>query len=121
MAMTATIAVSSATAKPNKELVVTLTVSNSGGSAINMQSVLTTCVQTGNAGSIPAAAGFGLAPLGPGQNISVPASGSLILKYGIVFFAPSIGTTYSIGAICNSADGSVFSPTAATCTVSSYP
>lgn len=121
MAMTATISANTATAKVNKEVVLTLTVSNSGGSAINLTNVTPTCIQTGAPSNDPAPANFGLAPLGPGLPISVPASGSLVLKYGVVFFGPGYGTTYSIGAICNSSDGSVFSPTAATVTVSSYP
>lgn len=120
MAMTATIDVSPATCEVNFPLVATVTISNSGGSAINVTSITLNSKLTGAPSNDYAACALGQPFLGGGATISVPASGSLTFKMGVVFFRDSGSTTYDVGAICTSSDGSVFSPTADTVTVSTY-
>lgn len=131
MAMTATIAVNPSTVNINQNVAVALTVSNSGGSPVNMTGIVPTAFFTG-APAIDKAAGgaaLGQPQLGQsGANVTVPAGGSLVFNWNVVFFAPSTrpvysgsGGTYDVGAICYSNDGSVFSPTAATVTVNPLP
>lgn len=123
MAMSATIAVSPSTATVNQEVVATITVSNSGGSTVNVTQVDPLAFQTGvSAGSIPSAAvGYqnsasGYA--GAKQLTPVAASGTALIILSYKFFAPSAsGSTYDIKPILYSDDGSVFAPTAATVTV----
>lgn len=124
MAMTATISLSPSTVLINQPVNAALTVSNSGGAAVTMTSIVPLVYATGlTAATSAVSCGIGEAPLGPGQVISVPASGSVIFPFSVVFFAPSTGPigagngTFSIGAACQSNDGSNFAPTAATVTV----
>lgn len=118
MAMSATIALSSATAKINQVITATLTISNSGGSPVNVTSIQPVLKLTGAPSNDFPAANAGVASLGPGENVTVPAGGTLVMPFGAVFFASSGSTTYDVGAVCQSNDGSIFSPTAATVTIS---
>lgn len=122
MAMTASISLAQSTATVNQDILATLTVSNSGGSAVNVTSINPTIVQTsGGAGILSAASACdqnSLAQAGPLTSVSVAAAGSTLFQFTVKAFAPSTnGSTYSVGAIITSDDGSVFSPTAATVTV----
>lgn len=123
MAMTATISLSPSTALINQTVNAVLTISNSGGAAVVVTSIAPYSFYTGSSVPYHPASNAGVANIGPSANISVPASGSQAFAIPFVFFAPSTGQygagngTYSVSAICQSADGSVFSPTAATVTV----
>lgn len=120
MAMTATISALPTTVLINQPSNMTLTISNSGGAAVNVTGIQPTVIPTG---ATFAAAGVGVPAISVGVPVSVPASGSLVFPFSVVFFAPSTGPigagngTYSVGAVCETSDGSVFSPTAATVTV----
>lgn len=114
--MTATIALSSATCKINQQVMATLTISNSGGSAVSVTGIQPNVLFTGALSSDPAACALGAPAFSPGFSVSVPASGSLKFTFGVVPFISTGSGTFSIGAICNSSDGSVFSPTATTLT-----
>lgn len=124
MAMSATISVSPSTAKVNQEVVATLTVSNSGGSAVNVTSIDPSAFQTSIGAAAKACSPVGYQTslsgvAGPPIRVSVAASGSTIFVFSYKFFAPSTNSsTYDVGAVVTSDDGSVFSPTAATVTVS---
>lgn len=122
MAMTATISLLPTTVLINQPVNATITVSNSGGSAVTVTSIQLNSEFTG--GSIQAnGVAFGVPNLGPAAATSVAASGSTVFPVSLVFFAPSTGPigagtgTFSVGAVIQSSDGSVFSPTAATVTV----
>lgn len=124
MAMSATISLSPTTVQVNQQVNATLTVSNSGGSAVNVTSVVPTALFTGAPTYEDGqAVGVGQVNIGPGSNVSVSAGGSLVIPFSLNFFAPSTGLlsagsgTFSVGAVINSSDGSIFSPTAATVTV----
>lgn len=131
MAITATIAVNPSTAYINQNIGVTLTISNSGGSNVNVLGVSPLAYFTGTTAADKNAAGvaLGMPQIGQyGANVVVPASGSLVLNWNVVFFAPSTrpvysggGGTYDVGAIVYTSDGSVTSPTAATVTVNPLP
>jgi hypothetical protein len=120
MSMSATISIPS-TGTVNQPLVATLTVSNSGSSAVNLTSVAPLAYNTSGSlmtpGSSPVA--LGDVPLGPNSLLTVSAGGSLILTFPVIFSAPSNGT-YSVGAYLQSNDGSSFSPTPATTTVTNF-
>jgi len=127
MALTATIEVNPSTVLINQQASATLTVSNSGGGAIDLLSVTPTAVFTGTAVPAQASVGLGSVPLSSGFVTSVPAGGDLVLSFSCVFFSPSTGIdgtgsgTYDIGAVILAADGSIFSPSADTVTVDPLP
>ncbi|GEM_PF-5355794 len=123
MAITATISLSATTISKQQKTTATLTVSNSGGSAINVTGIQPRAYLTGSSPPEPVGAAIGVPALGPGMNVSVPASGSLVFSFDYTFAAPSTGAngqgsgTYSCDAVVYTADGSVTVPTAATVTV----
>lgn len=123
MAMTATIACLPKTAKNNQPVTATLTVSNSGGSTVNVTSVTPLAFETGAvaADKPNAAVAFGTGTSGisgPPIRVPVTASGTAVLVFQVTFFAASTNSsTYDVGAVLTSDDGSVFSPTADTVTV----
>lgn len=116
MAMSATIALSSATCKINQQVLATVTVSNSGGSDVTVTGIRPTILFTNAPTNDPAAAAVGAPAISSGFPVIVPASGTLKVTFGVVPFISSGTGTFSIGAICTSNDGSVFSPTATTLT-----
>lgn len=117
MAMTATIAVLPTTVVVNAPATVTLTVSNSSATDINMTGIKPTALYTGAPKNDPAACALGVPELSAGATILVPAGSTLTFQWQVVFFAKSGSTTYDLGAECNSQDGSVFRPTVCTITV----
>ena len=120
MAMTATISASPTTALVNQPVALTVTVSNSGGSALNVTSLRGYALPTGGSQPGRVSANFGKAPLGPGETVSVAASGSQTFLMYVVFFAPSV-TTFDVGCYCQASDGSQFEPTVCTVTVNVVP
>lgn len=124
MAMTASLAISPSTVIINQPIACSLTISNSGGSAVNVLSVVPTAIVHGS--SPPDAVescALGVVNLGPGQVVAVPASGSLTFGFGVVFFGPSTGPigagsgTFDIGANVSSSDGSNFAASGVQVTV----
>ncbi len=128
MAMSATISItpSSVTTGP-QQVAVNLTVSNSGTQPVSVTSILPTASPSGaNPESVSVL--HGMPFIGPGSTVAVPGGGSLVFQWTEVLYAPvRLGGSgflsspssfqYSIGAIVQSNDGSVFTPTAATLTV----
>lgn len=127
MAMTATISLNPSTMNIGQQTAATLTISNSGGADVIMTSIEPTCIFTGALPQQTAACALGRCETGPGLNQTVPAGGTLIYTFTVNFFFPSTGIygtgsgTYSVGANCQSNDGSRFIPTAATITVNPIP
>lgn len=121
--MTATISLSPSTATVNQEVVATLTVSNSGGSTVNVTSIDPTASQTSAVAAALACSPVGFQTSlsgsgGPKVSVPVAGSGSTIFVFSYKFFAPSTNSsTYSCSAVIASDDGSVFAPSAATVTV----
>lgn len=119
MAMTATIALSKSSASVEMPVNAAITISNSGGAAVNITSCVGSVVNTSPSPGSPSVA-IGTVAQGPGINLSVPASGTLILSYSLIAHAvsPAAGSgTYSVGAAITGSDGSSFAPTPATLTV----
>lgn len=125
MAMSATIALSpSSSCVTEQKVTATLTITNSAAYQVNVTSIqgyaLPTSASVSNYNS---GVSVGVVNNGPNANLAVPANGSLVLTFDLKFHAPSTGTlsngsnTYSVAALINSDDGSVFAPTAATITV----
>lgn len=128
MAMTATISMSPSSGYINQKMNGSLTISNSGGSSVLVTSIQPQTKLTGSPSiDINTGVAVSLPPLGQGQNITVPASGSLVFPISFVFFGPSTGPigagsgTFDCGAVCQSSDGSIFSPTPATVTINPLP
>jgi hypothetical protein len=124
MAITATLALSLSTLSINQPVACSLTVSNSGGSAINVLSIEPLAYVTGSSPQQNmGACALGVVDLGPGAVVSIPASGSLSFGFSAVFFAPSTGPigagtgTFSVSALIATSDGSNTTPTAQTVTV----
>lgn len=124
MAITATTALSSATAKSGQVVTATVTVTNSGGAAVSVLGMQPTAPINGaTAGSTSIA--LGVPPLGPGMTTSVAASGTLALSFGVVAHEPTTSeglaetasVVYSIGATIYTSDGSVTAATPTTLTV----
>lgn len=127
MAMTATIALGSATLLVDKKTKATLTISNSGSSVVNVTGVSPYAVYTGAASNDTPPVTLGAVPTGPGSTVAVPASGSITMSFDVIPFEPSTGPigagsgTYGIGARITSSDGSNFIPTVATLTCNPLP
>lgn len=126
--MTATIATNpDATAVVEQPVTCVLTISNSGGSAVHMTSIAPYAFSTGGVTPVTnSAVSFGQVNFGPNANLTVAASGSLVVTFPVTFHAPSSGVlsttvlTYSVGATCYSDDGSVFVPSVDTITVNNF-
>lgn len=123
MSLSATLSLSASTLIINQPVTAFVTVSNSGGSVVNINSFTPLVTVTSGAIGTIAACATGVVDLGPGATIGVPASGSLSFMFNVVFFAPSTGPigagtgTYSISANIVGSDGEVVQPTAATITI----
>lgn len=128
MAITATIALSSATVKAEQKTTATVTVSNSGAATVYVTNVSPLVTpHSGTKGSVAVAVGG--VPLGGAFTSSVAASGSSNFSFDLVPHAPNtsygIGAeasqyVYDIGAVVSTSDGSLTSPTVTTLTVN-YP
>lgn len=118
MAMSATISCSPSAVQINQKVNATITVSNSGSSAVTVTGIRLHANYTGGANLGPTSVAYGTPNLSAGATVSVAASGSQVFPVDMVFFAPSTGLlsdgvgTYSVTAYCNGSDGSVFAPTA---------
>ncbi len=124
MAITASIALNSASITVGQVLNATLTVSNSSNAAVNVNQILPKVNQTGN--PVPmdgSSVAYGDVPLSQGFNNVIPASGSANFLISYSIYSPSTGSsdagsgTYDVGALVLSNDGSAISPTPATVTV----
>lgn len=125
MAITATVALSSATAKSGQPVTATVTVSNSGGASVNVLNVTPTAPINGLTPRTTSVA-LGAVPLGPGTTVAVAASGTLDLSWQVRAHAPTTDTdnpavpsslVYSIGATIYTSDGSITVATPTTLTV----
>lgn len=124
MAITASIALSTATIKSAQKTTATLTVSNSGGSDVLVTGIQTLCNPNGST-SQAVAASVGVPPFGGAWPQTVAASGSTKFYWDVVPAAPttSIGLAmpaslvYSIGAVVSTNDGAITNATPATVTV----
>lgn len=125
MAITASVALSSATATAGQKVSVALTVSNSGGSAVSVTGIKP-MMSPQNSTLESTAGAQGMAPLGPGMTVSVAASGSTVFAYDIVPFSPTSGyglampasQVFDIGATVYTSDGAVTDATSTTLTAS---
>lgn len=125
MAITASMAVSSATCKAEQSIAATVTVSNSGGSAVNVTGLVPLCSPAGtDLNSVSVA--LGQPPIGPGMTVSVAASGSTTFTWNVTPHAPQSGfglampasQVYDIGATIYTSDGAITDATSTTLTVS---
>jgi hypothetical protein len=122
MALSATIALSTASAPINQAVNGSITVSNSGGSAVTVLYCEPKAKMTGSASS-ELNTGLAVSQSVPlGSPLSVPASGSVVIPVTYVFFAPSGSSTYDCFGTLQTSDGSVFNPSpAATVTITPIP
>lgn len=124
MAITASVSLSQSTVTIHEPLQVAVTVSNSGGAPVTMNTITPRVIFTGDGVTEDASSiSTHEVLLGPLFNSVVPAGGSTIFNFPLVVHAPSTGVlgtgtgTYSVNCIIYGADGSVTTPTAATLTV----
>lgn len=124
MAITASIALTSATAKSGQRTTATLTISNSGGAAVLLTAIQPTVVPSGLTTQAVAVA-VGVPMFGGAWPNSIPASGTLVIPFEVVAQAPTTSyglaepasIAYSVGATLNTNDGSITVATPATLTV----
>lgn len=126
MAKTAAIALSSATCKVGESVGVELTVTN--GDAEDCTVVECSPVGRANGAALPGNAPIllGLPPIAPGQDRTVPAGGTLVLRWTATPLAPvrraagadSSSLVYDIGATLKLSDGSTPSVSTTTLTAS---
>lgn len=127
MAMTASIVIGPASAYINQPVGCALTISNSGSSTVTMNSVQPLVYLTGTTPPYRPACAVSEVLFSPGFPSTVAPSGSLVVNFNVVFFSGSQGLinagsgTYSIGAICQSNDGSSFAPTPDTLNILNLP
>lgn len=123
MAMTATISCSPSTVQIGQKITATITVSNSGSSAVTVTGIQLYANYTGDSLAPHTSVSYGQPNLSAGATTSVAASGSQVFPVDLTFFAPSTGLlsagsgTFDVGAQIQSSDGSYFHPTATTVTV----
>lgn len=124
MAITASIALSSASILAEQKTTATLTVSNSGGTAVAVTSIQPLLSPTGVTQQSVSSA-IGVPPVGGAYNVTVPASGTAKFSWDVVPHAPSSGFgnampspfVYDVGAVVMTSDGALTSPTPTTLTV----
>lgn len=117
MAITATILCNPTSSYVNRPVTATLTLTNGGTSAINITSIDPLVYPTGGSPSTSGSTAVAVEnlPLGPNTVITVPGSGSMKISFNLTFFAPSIAaSSYTVGAVCNFADGTLCVPTPTT-------
>jgi septal ring-binding cell division protein DamX len=125
MAITASVALSSATATTGQRVAVALTVSNSGGSAVNVTAIRP-MMSPQNSTKETTSVAQGVVALGPGATVSVAASGSTVFAYDIIANTPTSGyglampasQVYDVGATVYTSDGAVTDATSTTLTAS---
>ena len=109
MAITATLALSASTVTAPFQVTATLTVSNSGGSAVIVNNAQAYATASGGAGTQSCAVNVGQVNVTAGFNTTVPASGSLTLTFGITAMGP-IATTYPTNPFGNGPAGNTITP-----------
>ena len=122
MAITATIALSKASVMVNQPVSAALTISNSGGSPVQVNSVTPFTRATGSSDPTTYNSGvaLGQALAANGQNLTVPASGSLTLPFQVVPFSTTGTGTMDVFALVQTSDGANTEPTPATLTVTPF-
>lgn len=128
MAITATMAVSSATPKSGQRVACTVTVSNSGGADVNVTAIVPLLTPTG--GTRRDVAGcVGVPMLGGAFSVSVAAGGSSKFSWDVLAHSPitsyGVGAepasyVYDVGALIHTSDGAITAATTTTLTVG-YP
>jgi len=119
MAITATISVSPSAVQVNQKVTCTITVSNSGPSAVTIVGIRPYANFTGDAKDASTSVAYGTPNLSAGATTSVAASGSTVFPLDVTFFAPSSGLlstgsgTYDMNAFIQDSEGSYISCTAA--------
>lgn len=125
MAITAAMTIDSATGAPGQMRTATCTVTNSGGSSVNVTAAKGYASPDGTTPTSTAVA-IGEIALGPGMTVAVAGSnGTLALTFGVTPFAPSSGAgwqnpssyVYDIGCVVYTSDGSVTEATVTDLTI----
>lgn len=145
MAITASIALTPAAAKTLQKVAAVLTINNSAGTAVLVTGVTPYADAGGSNTSQAVSVEVGQPPTGPGENITVPASGALTMEFDVIGMGPQVPTyttnpfgspgqggativnlpplampqssTYDIGATVYTNDGAITIATTATLTV----
>jgi hypothetical protein len=122
--VTATIAVSPSTVQVGQKVTATVSFTSTVNSAVTVTGMEPYAIITGASFPMPASVAYGIPNLQANNSaISIAASGTATIPFDLTFFAPSTGllsngsNTYDVGCQCQTSDGSVFHPTAATVTV----
>lgn len=122
MSLSATVTLNTASAPVGQTVRAFITVTNTNPTATALLYIVPQIKQTGNTFPLDRSA-FGAGPVAQPGNIPVPAGGSETFTMDVAFYTPSlildgaIQTTYDVGCLIAGNDGSVFSPTPATVSI----
>lgn len=119
MAITAVIAVEPSTASPNQQVAIACTISNSGGSDVEVTGIRP-YARVDASNSEATAVNCGQPPFAPASDMTVPAGGDLVLSWFAVGFKPEVdgeSFVYDMGAVIETSDGSVTTATVGELTV----
>lgn len=122
MSLSATVTLNKSSAQVGQVIRAFITVSNSGAAAVSILDISPQLKQTGNTFPLDRSS-YGAGPVAQPGNIPVPAGGSEIFTMDIAFYTPSfildgaVQTTYDVGCLISAQDGSLFTPTPATVSI----
>ncbi len=122
MALSATVTLNNSSAPVGQTIRAFITVTNTNPTATTILYIIPQIKQTGNTLPVDRSA-YGAGPVAQPGNIPVPAGGSEVFTMDVAFYTPSLiidgstQTTYDVGCLIAGSDGSVFSPTPATCSI----
>ena len=109
MALTETLALSASTVTAPLQVTATLTVSNSGATAVSVVGAQPFATAQSGMGTQSCAVNVGQVNITAGMNNVVPASGTLVLTFGITAMAP-IATTYPTNPFGTGPAGNTITP-----------
>src|ERR1700677_150535 len=122
MSLSATVTLNVSSAPVGQVVTPVITVTNSNATATSILYIIPQIKQTGNTLPLDRSA-YGAGPVAQPGNIPVPAGGTQAFIMPVAFYTPSIildgaiQTTYDIGCLIAGSDGSVFSPTPVTVSI----
>ena len=123
MAITATLALTPTSGTAQCAISIAMTITNGATTAVTVTGVQPFAFTSGTNQPVPGVL-LGLPPYGPGMNVTVPGSGTLVMSWNAIINGPSeLSTLYpapqqliDFGAIINTKDGQYVPATVATFT-----
>jgi hypothetical protein len=119
MAMSAVVTLNPTTASPNEQVSASVEITNSGASDVTLTGGRPTASVSGTKNE-SVSVNCGMLPITSGADLTVPASDTLTISFGVVCFKPEPtgeSSDYDIGCILEFSDGSYIQATVDTLTI----